>query len=64
MKYCNKILSVITMILLSAYLISCSHTVRSSFREDKEVIENNINSMLLGNYLRKLMLRVNKILIN
>lgn len=31
---------------------------RSKFQEEKETIEKEINSMLLGNYLRRLMLKV------
>ena len=32
--------------------------IRTKLQEEKEIIEKDINSMLLGNYLRRLMLKV------
>ncbi len=35
-----------------------SNLLRTKLEEEKEFIERDINSMLLGNYLRRLMLKV------
>jgi len=70
MKNINQIICIVIVILLqsSLYLCANSHTFtkaeRNPFRENKEIIENNINSMLLGNYLRKLMIKVTLIELN
>jgi len=58
MKYSNKIISIIIMILFNTYLISCSQSSRNLFGEEKEIIDKSINSMLLANYIRKQMLKV------
>ncbi len=59
MKYCHKLISILLVIVFLTSVHFCSQLQRNVFREEKEVIEKDINSMLLGNYLRKLMLKVN-----
>jgi hypothetical protein len=56
---CNiKIVSLIIILLLNYSFQLSSQLGKNIFRDDKEKIEKNINSMILGNFLRKVMLQV------
>jgi uncharacterized protein HemY len=56
-KIC-KIFFVFALIAIQATSVLGLKTGKDVFTTEKRIIENDINSMLLGNYLRRLMLRV------
>lgn len=48
------------IILIKILFISCMKSSEDDFLEEKKKIRNKIASMQLGNYIRKLMLKVFK----